>query len=185
MLWKQAGKPIYAMDKLNSCSGCQVFLSLGSNSGNAARNLSKALQEIDQLSGCRIARLSPVFYTEPQEKRNQDWFYNLAVMAFTDEYIGPCEFLIKLQTIEKKLGRNRNSEERFGPRPIDIDIILFGQLESQNQFCLLPHPEAYRRAFVLLPLFTIAPRLNINGHSIFYWLSRLDWQLSGWQIWQK
>lgn len=149
------------------------------------KNIATALHEIDQITGCHLVRQSPVFQTEPQEKKNQDWFYNVTAMALVEESFTPGEFLAKLQTIEKKLGRNRGNEIRFGPRTIDIDIILFGELTSCDEFCTLPHPSACRRAFVLLPLLTVMPCLKINGQGLFYWMGRLNWRLSGWRIWQN
>lgn len=162
-----------------------VFLSLGSNSANALANLRGALAEIEKLPYCSPALISPVFFTEPQLFHDQPWFLNLAAMCWLEPGIGPESFLADLQAVEKKLGRDRTREERYGPRPVDIDIVLFGQHESASAYCALPHPSAARRAFVLAPLLSIAPGLAINGESLKDLLGRLDWRIEGFKIWQN
>ncbi len=169
--------------KLSELTGMNIeqpnnaYLSLGSNSKESAAKIREAVQAISALSGIRILAQSPVFITEPQEVKNQDWFHNLCIKVLVDNKITAEELLAELLKLETLLGRKRDNGIRFGPRTIDIDLLLFGNRQSSEPFLQLPHPRMHKRAFVLLPLHIIEPGLTLYGNKIIYWLSRLNWKL--------
>lgn len=131
----------------------RVLMSLGTNSGDRAANLEDALQALERVSGTEIVEVSAVYETEPVGKTDQPEFLNLAAEIKTE--LSPLELLEAVQGIEKKLGRLRT--EKWGPRPIDIDLILWGLRTLNSERLTLPHPEFRKRAFVLAPLEEIAP----------------------------
>lgn len=164
----------------------KAYISLGSNSPDAAEKLESALGEISRLDGVRIAKCSSVFHTQPQDYSDQPWFQNQAAeLDVLDEDLLPADLLASFLKIEKALGRNRGpGAVRYGPRSIDIDLLLFGRLESDAENCLLPHPRMKNRAFVLVPLQEIAPQLVVDGMGISFWLDRLDFRVEGKSIFQ-
>ena len=131
----------------------RVYLSLGSNLGRRAEKLIQALCMLeDEL---RIVRVSSIYETEPVGIREQPWFLNLVCAAETE--LSPQGLLAFIQSIEGKMGRVR--ERRFGPRPIDIDILFYDDLVTKTPSLEIPHPCLTERAFVLVPLVEIAPDL--------------------------
>ena len=125
-------------------------LSLGSNQGDRAARLEDALHAIDEL-GTRT-RTSRLYETEPVEVRDQPWFLNLVCEIDTD--LAPHELLYAVKAIERKKGRGPG--DRFGPRPIDIDILSYNGIVLEDPELILPHPRLAARAFVLVPLAEIA-----------------------------
>lgn len=153
-------------------------MSLGSNSENAKEKLAGALLALRDIDGMQFLASSRLYCTEPQEYREQPWFYNMVVMFRGESSLDPSRLLMRFLAIEKDLGRRRDdSLPRFGPRPIDIDLLLFGERIGHDPFCLLPHPRMHRRAFVLVPLQEIAPSLTLMGKSISFYLSRLAYRV--------
>ncbi|MCB0574091.1 MAG: 2-amino-4-hydroxy-6-hydroxymethyldihydropteridine diphosphokinase [Saprospiraceae bacterium] len=132
-----------------------VYLGLGSNVGNRAVNLEKAIQLISKNIG-KVARKSHVYETEPWGNREQDLFLNQVIMINT--ILDPRELLDKISRIERELGRER--VEKWGPRVLDIDILLYGKRVIRDKGLEIPHPEMHKRAFVLVPLMEIAPDLE-------------------------
>ena len=129
-----------------------VLLSLGSNLGDRAGNLRAALQLLRQHAGIRLASISHSYETEPWGKLNQPGFLNMAAEIWTE--LAPMELLNAVKAIESQLGRESNT--RWGPRVIDIDLILWGALTLDSDMLVLPHPSFRERAFVLMPLAEIA-----------------------------
>ena len=128
-----------------------VYLSLGSNVGNRAANLNTA---IDRLSAFGEAVAVSSFYeTEPVEFTAQPWFLNCAVAFNTEKTAG--QLLDGILEIEQQMGRRRTQKK--GPRIIDIDILLFGNLIVDDLGLTIPHPAMHERRFVLEPLAEIAP----------------------------
>lgn len=164
-----------------------AFLCLGSNCADAENMLEKARKGIASLENVGIVAQSRVYVTEPQEFREQPWFHNQVLKIETEDCGRPEIFLRKLLDLETALGRVRspNPELRFGPRVIDIDLLLYGDKISHNPECELPHPRMLNRAFVLVPLLEIAPHLAIAGKSIASHLDRLSWRLDYPQICQR
>jgi 2-amino-4-hydroxy-6-hydroxymethyldihydropteridine diphosphokinase len=144
--------------------GNAVYLSLGSNLGDSASMLTQALEELDRLPGTRVKRASRLYETEPVGELNQPAFLNIA--AEIETVLSPLELLNAAQRIERELGREKGP--RWGPRLIDIDLILWGETVMQDEDLTLPHPRFRTRAFVLAPLSEIAPDVRdpITGQTV-------------------
>lgn len=156
----------------------EVFISLGSNLGNTELNLSLAIKHILDLANLKFIKMSKVYLTEPQEIKGQNWYSNQVIQIECTQVWTPSLLMAKLLDIELKLGRERKSDTiRYAPRPIDIDLLLFGAMVTENPFCILPHPRMHKRAFVLIPLQEIKSDLMINGSSIAYLLDNISYAL--------
>jgi 2-amino-4-hydroxy-6-hydroxymethyldihydropteridine diphosphokinase len=131
-----------------------IYLSLGSNIGDRARNIDQAITRI-QDAGVTIKKRSALYLTEPLELREQEWFLNCAVEAETE--LPAVELLHALQRIEQEAGRQRVI--RSGPRTLDIDLLLFDSDILHGPELEIPHPRMADRRFVLVPLNEIAPTL--------------------------
>ncbi|HEX5482502.1 MAG TPA: 2-amino-4-hydroxy-6-hydroxymethyldihydropteridine diphosphokinase [Terriglobia bacterium] len=132
----------------------RVYLSLGSNRGNRVAYLEKALGGLEA-AGIVIRHVSSYYKTEPVDFQPQAWFVNCAVEAETD--LMPLQLLRACQGIERALGRRRGVVK--GPRPIDIDILLYENTVVHSTELIIPHPRLDERRFVLVPLREIAPGL--------------------------
>lgn len=161
-----------------------AYLSLGSNSSDGAAALKRACEAIAAMPEAEILSISPIFLTEPQEYKEQNWFYNLCLKASVRSCTAE-EFLDKLLKLEISLGRERKDGVRFGPRAIDIDLLLFGGEKRDDPALSLPHPRMHKRAFVLLPLYLIEPRLVLYGESLAFWLGKINWKLDSNRIYQS
>jgi 2-amino-4-hydroxy-6-hydroxymethyldihydropteridine diphosphokinase len=128
-----------------------VYLSLGSNLGNREANLRDAIERLSGLG--TLLQVSSLYETEPVDFLEQPWFLNCAVALRTGKM--PRQLLAALQQIEREMGRRRTVAK--GPRPIDIDILLFGSAVVDIQELTVPHPALHTRRFVLEPLAEIAP----------------------------
>jgi 2-amino-4-hydroxy-6-hydroxymethyldihydropteridine diphosphokinase len=138
-----------------------VYLSLGSNLSDKKDNLNKAIIELSSI--LTDLQLSPIYETEPWGYTEQPPFLNQCVGGKCN--IDPFQLLVKIQEIEKKLGKN--VEFKWGPRIIDIDILFYGNRIIQTDNLTIPHPYIQERAFVLIPLEDIArdfvhPILNVT-----------------------
>ncbi len=131
--------------------------------GDAASNLAAARTALQALPGIVSARFSPVYRSEPQGFREQPFFFNQAGELLCEAGLTPERLLAALLALETALGRERRGSVRFGPRVIDLDLLLFGNTRMTMPQLTLPHPRMLQRAFVLLPLADIAPDLRILG----------------------
>ena len=129
-----------------------VVLGLGSNLGDRVRNIERALGQL--IMHVRLERVSEIYETEPMELRDQPRFLNLVCMGTTR--LGTWDLLEFIHEIESDLGRKRGGQ-RFGPRPIDIDILAYDDQVIDEEDLKIPHPRMTERAFVLVPLAEIAP----------------------------
>lgn len=163
--------------------GGQVFISLGSNSPDAECMLTLAREGISALPGVKMVAASRIYRTEPQGFAEQPWFRNQVLELQVCGWTAP-DLLDAFLHLETRLGRVRTGE-RFGPRCIDIDLLLFGRERSPLEYCILPHPRMTERAFVLLPLSELAPDVLINGKKPGRWLDGLAWRLDGDKIYQS
>ena len=138
-----------------------VYLGLGSNMGDRQENLDRTLDFLSQR--LRMGKISSVYDTEPIGNVEQPRFLNLVCQAYTR--LTPEALLALAKGIEKKLGRAGKSGN---PRPIDIDILLFGEQVVETPELVIPHPKMAERAFVLIPLAEIAPDLAhpVSGKKI-------------------
>jgi 2-amino-4-hydroxy-6-hydroxymethyldihydropteridine diphosphokinase len=139
-----------------------AFLGLGSNLGDREANISNALAEIGRLAGCELLRTSSLYETDPVGIREQPDFLNAVAEVRTD--MRPREFLSTLREVERRAGRERTL--KWGPRIIDIDILLYGDELLTEDNLEIPHPEMHRRAFVLTPLAEIAPKVKHPGLNV-------------------
>lgn len=130
-----------------------AYLSLGSNMGEKEKFLKDAINKIDSLANVKVVVKSSFLETEPWGYEDQDTFLNVAIGVET--ILEPYELMEELLKIESELGRIR--EVKWGPRVIDIDIILMDEIISNDPNIILPHPFAHQREFVLAPLNEIAP----------------------------
>lgn len=132
----------------------RVFLSLGANIGDRAANIHRAEANL-AASGVEIIDRSLWYETEPVEKEDQPWFLNTVIKVMTD--LSPLALLAHCKEIEFRLGRKKGP--RFGPRQIDIDILLFGNAIIVTEDLIIPHPRLAQRRFMLVPLLEIASQL--------------------------
>ena len=135
----------------------QVYLALGSNLGDRQANLVEATKQLQQ--SVTIKTLSAIYETKPAYITDQPNFYNMVLQGLTT--LSPQALLRRLKSIENDLGRRQTV--RYGPRPIDVDILLYGEMQLATPDLVIPHPRMTERAFVLIPLAEIAPDLIIPG----------------------
>jgi 2-amino-4-hydroxy-6-hydroxymethyldihydropteridine diphosphokinase len=134
-----------------------VYLALGTNLGNREENLAKALAGMPP--AVRVVRASSVLETEPWGFTDQPRFLNQVVQAETE--LGPEELLVYIKQLEVKVGRTPTFH--YGPRQIDIDILLYDDLQIDTPTLTIPHPQIPFRDFVLLPMRELDPDLVIPG----------------------
>lgn len=162
-----------------------AYISLGGNMGGEEALFAEALNHIASWNGVRVTKASSLYRTEPQGDADQSWFQN-QVAELACENISPSALLTSLQELETALGRERDPARRFGPRRIDLDLLLFGCIVSQEERVILPHPRMTIRAFVLVPLLEIAPQAVLpDGERLCSYLKKLDYQVVGNAIYQK
>jgi 2-amino-4-hydroxy-6-hydroxymethyldihydropteridine diphosphokinase len=136
-----------------------IFLSLGSNLGNRETYLQRALNRLREHPQITLTQLSSVYETEPVGNVDQDSFLNMVAQGETS--LSPEQLLHVIQNVEQDLGRRR--EIYWGPRTIDIDILLYNNKRIDSEELVIPHPRMTERAFVLIPLAEIAPGWIIPG----------------------
>jgi 2-amino-4-hydroxy-6-hydroxymethyldihydropteridine diphosphokinase len=132
-----------------------VAIALGSNLGDRAAYLNAALGALAQVPRSRVLAVSTFHETPAWGPVPQPGYLNAACLLETR--LPPLELLAHLQDIERSQGRDRSREERFGPRTLDLDLVLFGDLTLDVPFLVIPHPRMHERRFVLAPLAEIAP----------------------------
>ena len=166
-------------------SATTVYISLGGNQGLVEETFSAALAALGATPGLRVARVSRVYRTEPQGDAAQPWFVNqVAALAVEAEHT-PEGLLGVLLGIETSLGRERDPARRFGPRTLDLDVLLWGELTLATERLSIPHPRMRERAFVLVPLLELAPGLRLpDGTQLGRVLASLDYRLVGADIYQ-
>ncbi len=126
----------------------KVFISLGSNIGNRLKNLREGVERIGKIEGVEIVRKSSIYETEPMGNVNQDPFLNMVIEIETE--IHPFELMDMLLKIEDEMGRKR--EVRWGPRNIDIDMLLYNGVVIESEILTVPHPRMEERNFIITPL---------------------------------
>src|SRR5271163_1435818 len=131
-----------------------IYLSLGSNIGERAENIARAIGELPR-RGVRVVRRSSLYETEPVEFLAQGWFLNCVAEVETES--APVELMRELLGIERSMGRERVLPK--GPRIIDMDILLYGSRVVREADLEIPHPRMTERGFVLVPLAEIAARV--------------------------
>lgn len=132
-----------------------AYLSLGSNTNESFKLIENAVSLLGLAQDIKIIRTSALYETEPWGLKEQNWFLNIAVEIKTS--LNPQNLLLKCNQIEKTLGRNREKEQRWGERPIDIDIIFYEKEVFVSETLSIPHKYMHKRAFVLVPLLELIP----------------------------
>ncbi len=149
----------------------KAFIGLGSNLGEREAMIRLALDDLARLPSTRLVRASSLYDTEPVGEVDQPNFLN--AVAQIDTELTARQLLWNLQLIERRLGRVRT--QRWGPRTIDLDLLLYGNLVVEEPDLKVPHPELSQRSFVLVPLVELDPLLvhPVSGETLLSLLSRL------------
>ncbi|NGO41954.1 2-amino-4-hydroxy-6-hydroxymethyldihydropteridine diphosphokinase [Streptomyces ureilyticus] len=139
----------------------RAVLSLGSNLGNRLETLQGAVDALEDTPGVRVKAVSPVYETEPWgvEPDSQPTYFNAVVVLRTT--LPPSSLLERAHAVEEAFHRVR--DERWGPRTIDVDIVAYADMVSDDPELTLPHPRAHERAFVLAPWHDVEPDAQLPG----------------------
>jgi len=150
----------------------RAYLGFGSNLGDREKRILTAMELLDRAEGVSVVSRSTLYETDPVGETDQPPFLNAAAGVETE--LSPRELLKLIREIEKTIGRTPTY--RWGPREIDIDILLFDDLIIDEEGLTIPHPRMHERRFVLVPLLEIAPRLvdPRGGRRYAQYLDRLD-----------
>jgi 2-amino-4-hydroxy-6-hydroxymethyldihydropteridine diphosphokinase len=138
----------------------RAYIGIGSNLNDPVNQVRRAFQGLAELPASRLIAHSPLYRTAPVGGPAGQPDYVNAVAAL-DTALNPDELLAALQAIEIQQGRVRTV--RWGPRTLDLDVLLYGSLQRDDLRLILPHPRLHERAFVLYPLYDLAPDLMIPG----------------------
>src|SRR5437588_3644423 len=149
-----------------------VLIALGGNVGDVRAIFPKAIANICGMTQVSLLARSSDYATPPWGDQEQARFINACIEIETS--LDPHALLFTLHRIEKKFGRDRATEKRWGPRPLDLDLIAYDDVFIQKPELTLPHPRLFERAFVLVPLAEIAPDRLIAGRSVKAALAQLS-----------
>jgi 2-amino-4-hydroxy-6-hydroxymethyldihydropteridine diphosphokinase len=153
----------------NTAQAFDAIIALGSNIGDKVAHISRAIEVFTADGRVHVVARSANYRTAPWGITDQDWFVNAVMTIATD--LPVHDLLARCQSVERQLGRERLI--KWGPRVIDLDILVYGNLTLNEPDLILPHPHMTARAFVLRPLIDVAPDLVINGHTATQWLARI------------
>lgn len=148
----------------------RAVLGLGGNIGDSRRLIGEAIDRLAADPKITVDSVSALYLTPPWGKVDQPAFLNAAIRI--DTALSPRELLGTILATERELGRER--VERWGPRRIDIDILVFGAVEMDEPGLHLPHPRLTERAFALLPLVDVDPDAVVAGRKAADWLALVD-----------
>jgi len=141
-----------------------VFVALGANLGEPEQQVRQAMQSLDAVEGLTLLKCSSLYASSPMGPGDQpDYINAVCELACT---LPPLALLDQLMFLEHEAGRTRNepSDKRWGPRVLDLDLVLFGQQIVNEDRLTVPHPGLLVRSFVLVPLVEIAPDVEVPGH---------------------
>jgi 2-amino-4-hydroxy-6-hydroxymethyldihydropteridine diphosphokinase len=141
-----------------------AFVGLGGNVGDVAEAFASAAARMDGLPGTQVLRVSRRYRTPAWGLEAQPDFLNAVAMLETQ--LPARELLEELLAIERMHGRDRATETRWGPRTLDLDLLLYGDETIDEPGLRVPHPRLHERAFALRPLLDIAPDISIPGHGL-------------------
>lgn len=150
-----------------------AYISVGSNLGDKLENCRRGVEALVAGGEVRITGQSRIYKTEPVDFTEQDWFINSVIRVETR--LEPLELFDRLQAIQREAGRTADSV-RFGPRVLDLDLLLYDRLVLDDPRLSLPHPRMHRRRFVLKPLCDIDPDMvhPVLGKAAATLLAELD-----------
>ncbi len=132
-----------------------AYIAIGSNLGDRAATVESALDSMRRIASTELVACSPVIETDPVGPPGQRPYLNAVAELRT--FLAPRTLLDELLGIEREHGRNRDSETRWGPRQLDLDLLLFGEQVIAEPGLIVPHPRMHEREFVLEPLAALAP----------------------------
>lgn len=147
-----------------------ALIGLGSNVGDKAANIAHAVELLTAPGDIRLLRSSKLYRTAPWGVLDQDWFVNACIAIATK--LPPHELLARCLGVEETMRRVR--ERRWGPRVIDLDVLVYRDVTLNEPGLMLPHPRIQERGFVLVPMSDVAPDVKIAGEPIANWLARVD-----------
>jgi 2-amino-4-hydroxy-6-hydroxymethyldihydropteridine diphosphokinase len=135
-----------------------AYVAVGSNLGEPLGQVRAALEALGRMGGSRLIARSPLFRSAPMGPQDQPWYVNAVAGLLTRR--DPHQLLDDLQALERASGRKRDGE-RWGPRVLDLDLLLFGQRIIADERLIIPHPGLTERNFVVYPLVLLAPDLSL------------------------
>jgi len=147
-----------------------AILGLGGNIGDSRKLMATAIQNLAAHPEIRVKAVSALYETPPWGKTDQPPFLNAAALVETT--LTPRRLLEAILEVERKLGRHRG--EKWGPRIVDIDILLFGTGTIQEQGLHIPHPHLHERAFALKPMLDVMPDAEFAGRRADEWLAQAE-----------
>jgi 2-amino-4-hydroxy-6-hydroxymethyldihydropteridine diphosphokinase len=149
-----------------------ALIAFGGNVGDVRHTFDRGLAEFCDGVDVRLTARSSDYATPPWGVRDQPPFINMC--AAVETTLMPHDLLARAQAVEQMFGRNRASEQHWGPRTLDIDILAYDDLVLRTPDLILPHPRLFERAFVLVPLAEIAPERMIQGWRVRVVLAKAD-----------
>lgn len=158
-----------------------VYLSIGTNIGDRKRNLQEAVYMLTRMENVQVVKVSSIYETAPVGYVNQEAFLNIAIYAKTTK--NAEEMLTACQSVENELGRVRLI--RWGPRIIDLDILLFNQENIESEHLIVPHARMYERAFVLIPLMEVIQTSSPQLEQASQAANAFDVQKEGINLWME
>ena len=139
-----------------------AYIGLGGNIGDVPATMAAALSALDRDPKIELRAVSPVYLTPPWGIPDQDWYHNAcAELSVTVDPAGLLEICLR---VEQDLKRVR--DKRWGPRTIDLDVLVYAEVKMEQPNLTLPHPRMHERIFVLRPLADLAPALEVNGSKV-------------------
>lgn len=154
---------------LNS-SEVSALIGLGGNVGDVCASMQLAIDALQSHEHCRVVKVSKIYKTPPWGITDQDWFFNACADVKT--MLEPEALLDVLLGIERSQGRVR--DVRWGPRTLDLDLLVFGDAKIETKRLTVPHPRMAERAFVVFPMMDIAPHRIVLGRTIAEYAVALD-----------
>lgn len=147
-----------------------AYIGLGSNLERPRQQVASALDELDALPLTQVSSASRLYSSRPVGPQDQPDFVN--AVAAIETQLSPLALLDQLQALEQRHRRRR--ERHWGPRTLDLDVLLFNTTSVDHPRLQVPHPHMHERAFVLRPLLEIAPHLSLQGRPLEQWLAKLS-----------
>ena len=140
----------------------QACIGLGANLGDAADTLREAVEALDHREGITVREVSRFYRTPAWGREDQPDFIN--AVALLETSLTPRALLERLLAVETEFGRHRLDGERWGPRTLDLDLLLYGDAVIDEPGLRVPHPHLHERAFALVPLLDVLPEARIPGY---------------------
>jgi len=147
-----------------------AYIGLGGNVGDVLASMKSAIQSLNADNQITVKSISDVYKTPPWGIEDQDWFLNVCIGLETTL---TAQDLLKA-CLEAELALKRVRDIRWGPRTIDLDVLVFGEEQINEENLQVPHPRMHERAFVIKPMADIAPDLYLREKKISDWLADLD-----------